>query len=84
MHLYSDKAWGMLCAQSCERGRDARALWLLFRHSAESENAQDERLATSPSMLTRLHLPRAIVMRLLVREINAVILIAETAVTVGA
>ncbi len=44
--------------------------------------AQEERLATSPSFVTRLHLPHAIVVRLYVRKINIVILTPETAGTV--
>ncbi len=31
---------------------------LLFRHSVNSLNAQEERLATSPGLVTRLHLPQ--------------------------
>ncbi len=58
-------------------------LLLLFRHSAKSLNAQDERLATSLYMVTRLHLPHAIVVRLHVHKSNFVILTPETAVTVG-
>ncbi len=56
---------------------------LLFMHSAKSLNAQEERLSASPYLVTRLHLPRAIVVRLHVRKSNAVILTPETAVTVG-
>ncbi len=56
---------------------------LLFRHSAKSLNAQDECLATSPKLVTRLHLPPPIVMRLHVRKTNVVILTAETASTAG-
>ncbi len=61
----------------------ATALLLLFRHSANSRNAQEEHLATSPSLVTRLHLPHAIVVRLHVRKSNVVILTPETAGTVG-
>ncbi len=35
-------------------------LQLLFRQSAKSLNVQEERLATSPQMVTRLHQPHAI------------------------
>ncbi len=56
---------------------------LLFRHGAKILNAQDERLATSPKLVTRLHLPHAIVVRLHVCKSNVVILTPETAVTVG-
>ncbi len=56
---------------------------LLFRHSAKNKNAQDERLAISSLMATRLHLPHAIVVRLDVRKSNVAILTPETAVTVG-
>ncbi len=52
-------------------------LLLLFRHSAKSENAQDERPATSPYMVTRRHLPHAIVVRMNVRTNNVVILTPE-------
>ncbi len=58
-------------------------LLLLFRHSANSLNAQEEHLATSPKFMTRLHLPHAIVVKLRVRKRNVVILTPETAVTVG-
>ncbi len=54
-------------------------LWgslLLFRHSAKSENAQDERLAYSPYLPTRAHLSH-------VRNIDVVILTPETAGIVG-
>ncbi len=53
----------------------ARLCVLLFRHCAKSFNAQDERLATSPYLISRLHLPHAIVVRLHVRKINVIILI---------
>ncbi len=48
-------------------------LWLLllFRHCAKSLHAQKERLATSPQLVTGLHLPHAIVERLHVRKSNA-------------
>ncbi len=58
-------------------------LVLLFRHSAESLIAQEDRLATSPQLVTRLHLPHTIVVRLHVRKSNVVILTPETAATVG-
>ncbi len=57
---------------------------LLFRHGAKSLNAQEERLVTSPQLVTRLHLPHAIVVRLHVCKINVVTLTPETAGTVGA
>ncbi len=57
-------------------------LLLLFRHSTKGLNAQGERLATSPKLVTRLQLPRAIVVKLHVRKINVVILTPETAGTV--
>ncbi len=56
---------------------------MLFRHSAKSLNAQDERLAISPHLVTRPHLPHAIVAGLNLRKSNVVILTPETAVTVG-
>ncbi len=58
-------------------------LQLLFRHSAESYNAPEERLATSPLLVTRLHLPHAIEVRLHMCKSNVVILTPETADTVG-
>ncbi len=57
-------------------------LLLLFRHSAKSLNAQDERLVTSPYLVTRLHLPHAIEVRLHMRKSNVVILTPETAVKI--
>ncbi len=39
-------------------------LSLLFRLSAKSPIAQEERLATSPYLVTRFHLPHAVVGRL--------------------
>ncbi len=55
-------------------------LLLLFRHfSTKCLNAQEELLATSPQVVTRLHLSHAIVVRLYVRKSNE----PETAVTVG-
>ncbi len=59
-------------------------LLLLFRHSAKSLNAQEHRLAISPLMVTRFHLPHAIVVRLHVRKGDVVILTPETVVTVAA
>ncbi len=59
-------------------------LLLLFRHSAKSFNAQKERLATSPQLLTRLHLLHAIVVKLHVCKSNVVILTPEMAGTMGA
>ncbi len=49
-----------------------------FRHSAKSSIVQEEHLATSPSLVTRLHLPRAIVVRSYVCVIDVVILTPET------
>ncbi len=59
-------------------------LLLLFRHSAKSLNVQEERLATSHYLVTRLHPPHAIAVRLYVRKSNVVILTPETAGTHGA
>ncbi len=56
---------------------------MLFRHRAKSLDAQDERRATSLELLTRLHLPQAIAVRLHVCKINVVILTVETACIVG-
>ncbi len=56
---------------------------LLFRHSAKSLNTQEERLATLPQLVTRLHLPHALVVRLHVRKSYVVILTPKTAGTVG-
>ncbi len=60
-----------------------RLLLLLFRHSAKSSIAQEERLAILPYLVTRLHLLHAIVMRFHVHKINVVILTPEMAGTVG-
>ncbi len=60
-----------------------RRLLLLLGHSAESFNTLKKRLAPSPYLVTRLHLPHAIAVRLHMRNINSVILTPETAVTVG-
>ncbi len=65
------------------RGSRWQLLLLLFRHSTKSLNAQEEHLASSPKLVTRLQLPRAIVVKLHVRKINVVILTPETADTVG-
>ncbi len=59
-------------------------LLAVFRLSAKSLIAQEERLTASPKLLTRLHLPHAIEVRLYVRKINVVILTPETPGTVGA
>ncbi len=59
-------------------------LLLLFRHiNVKSLNAYEGRLATSPQLVTRLHLPHAIVVRLHVRKRNVVTLTMEVAYTVG-
>ncbi len=50
-------------------------LFLLLRHSTKSLIAQQERLATSPQLVTRLHLPHA--------RLHVVILTPEAAGTVG-
>ncbi len=57
-------------------------LLLFFRHSAKSLNAQEEHVATSPQLVTRLHLPHAIVVRLRSRKSNVVILTPESAGTI--
>ncbi len=51
---------------------------MLNRNSAKSLNTQEEHLATSPSLVTRLHLPHAIVVRLHERKNNVVIPTPET------
>ncbi len=56
---------------------------LLFRHGAKSLYAQEGRLATSHQLVTRLHLPHTIAVRLDVRKSNVVTLTPGTAVTVG-
>ncbi len=57
---------------------------MLFRHSAKSLIAKEERLATSPCFLvTRLHLPHVIVMGLHVRKVNVVTLTPEKVTAVG-
>ncbi len=62
----------------------ARAfLLLLFRLSAESSIAQERAPGCFTLWVTRVHLPRAIVVRLHVRKINVVILTPKMAVTVG-
>ncbi len=58
-------------------------LILLLRNNATSLNAHEERLATSPKLVTRLHLSHAIVVSFHVRKINVVILTLETVGTVG-
>ncbi len=60
-----------------------QAMMLLFKHSTGSSIAQAERLAISPELVTRLHLPHAMVVRLHVHKINVVILTPETASIVG-
>ncbi len=55
---------------------------LLVRHSVTKLNAQDERLATSSELVTMLHLPLAIVLRLHVRKIDVIILTPEMVGTV--
>ncbi len=46
-------------------------------------NAQEERLATSPQLVTRLRLPHAIVVRLHLRKSNVVILTQKMAGEIG-
>ncbi len=58
-------------------------LLFLLRHGVKSLNAQEERLATSSYLVTRLHLPHAIAVRLHVHKGNVVIFTPHTAVTVG-
>ncbi len=50
---------------------------------ATSLNAQIERLVISPQLVTRLHLPHAIAVRLHLRQSSVVFLAPETAGTVG-
>ncbi len=57
--------------------------FLLLRHSANSSIAQEERPATSSYLVTRLHLPHAIVVRLHVRKICVDILTSESAGLIG-
>ncbi len=57
-------------------------LLFLFVHSTKSSIVQEECLATSAYLATRLHLPQAIEVGLHVRKINVVILTPETAGTV--
>ncbi len=64
------------------RGLTTMLLMLLFRYSAKSLNAQEERLATSHQLVTRLHLQNAIVVRLHVHKADNVILKLEMASTV--
>ncbi len=58
-------------------------LFLLFRHSDMRLNIQEERLATSLLLVTRLHLSQAMVVRLHMRLSNVVILTPEKAGTTG-
>ncbi len=55
---------------------------MLFRHCAKSLNAQEQLHATSPQLVTRIHLLHAILVRLHVRKSNAVILTPERVGTV--
>ncbi len=78
--------WGVNKSANCSgivRSRSRLLLLLLFRHSAKSSNAQDEHLSSSPWLLTRIHLPHAVAVRLHVRKNNVAILTPETAVAVG-
>ncbi len=52
---------------------------LLFRHSAESLIAQEERLATSRELVPRLHLPHAKVEGLHAHEVGVNVLTPEKA-----
>ncbi len=58
-------------------------LLLLFKHSAKSSNAQEQRLATLPYLVTRLYLSHVKVARFHVLKINVVIPTPETEGTVG-
>ncbi len=58
-------------------------LLLLLRHRAKNLNAQEERLATSPQLVAKLHLPHMIVLRLHVCKSNIVMLTLETVGTIG-
>ncbi len=55
----------------------------MFRHSAKSLDAQEERLTASSYSVIKLNLPQAIVVRLHVRKINVVNFTPEMADTVG-
>ncbi len=55
---------------------------LFFRHSTMSSIVQEERPASSPLLVARLHLPHAIVARLYGHKGTVVILTPETADTV--
>ncbi len=71
--------------EATDVARSAPLVWLLLlllRHNAEGLTAQGERLATSPSLVTMLHLLHAIVVRLHARKINIDILKPETVGTV--
>ncbi len=57
-----------------ERWTACVLLFCLFMHSAKSSIAQEERLAASPSLITRLHLPHAIIVRLHVIKPDVVVL----------
>ncbi len=55
----------------------------LSRHNAYSLNVQDEGLATSPQLVTRLHQTHAIAVRVHAHKSDVVILIPEKAIIVG-
>ncbi len=59
------------------------SLLVLFRQSAMGEKNQDECLATSPYLATRLHVPHAIEVRLHVHKNYVFILTPETTGLVG-
>ncbi len=81
------------------RGRELRVRWkwetgvsplpelslmlLFFRHSAKSSIAQEERLATSPQLVIRLHVPHAIVVRLSVHKADVGFSIQDVAMDVA-
>ncbi len=58
-------------------------LVLLFRHGTKSSIAQEERLATSPLLVTRLHLPYTIIVRLHAHLVGIVTFTPETAGSSG-
>ncbi len=62
--LYVDCYSGVIRTQIIQISEVDFIVVLLFKHSAKSLNAQEECLATSPLLVTRLHLPHAIVVRL--------------------
>ncbi len=69
--------------QLLEARPSLKLLLLLVGHTAESLNAQEERLTTSSLFLTRLHLPHTVGVMSHVRKVNAGIPTPEAAGSIG-